>query len=145
MIMVLFSYEKTVESFKFFPTYCITFDVIQYFLSLYLLYLFTYIGPGEAYMDIGDCSYICQYCGAHFWFDERRNDKKPQVFFSCCQGWKVKLPLIQQTPEILNSLLDYNGGPLSKFFRKNIRAFNSMFAFTSFAVTKTRNNAQVSG
>ena len=79
--MVPFSYEKTMELFKFFAAYCITLDVIQYFLSLHLLHLFTYKGFSEAYMDIGDCSYIRQYYGAQFWFDERRNDKKPPVFF----------------------------------------------------------------
>ena len=50
----------------------------------------------------------------------------------CCKDGKVKLPLIEETPEILNSLLDYNGGSLSIFFQKDIRTFNSMFAFTSF-------------
>ena len=45
---------------------------------------------------------------------------------------KIQLPLIQETPLKLNSLVDYHGGPLSTYFRENIYAFNSMFAFTSF-------------
>ena len=84
------------------------------------------------YIDLGDWSYTYDYCDALFWFNEKRQNMKPLKFFLCCRDGKVKLPIIQKTPKILNSLLDYNGGALSTFFRKNIRTFNSMFAFTSF-------------
>ena len=42
------------------------------------------------------------------------------------------IPLTKKTPTILDELLNYYGGPLSANFRKNIRVYNSMFAFTSF-------------
>ena len=42
--------------------------------------------------------------------------------------------LKKKTPPILDELLDYCGGSLSVNFRKNIRIYNSMFAFTSFEV-----------
>ena len=64
--------------------------------------------------------------------NETRENKNPPKYFLCCGDGKIKLPTILETPEVLNSLLNYNGGSLSTFFRKNIRTFNSMFAFTSF-------------
>jgi hypothetical protein len=38
---------------------------------------------------------------------------------------------MQPTPPILDFLLDPSNGSASKKFRDNIRAYNSMFAFTS--------------
>ena len=49
--------------------------------------------------------------------------KKQPRFNSCCQNGKIQLSLIQQTPKILNSLLDYHGGPISTFFRKKYSYF----------------------
>ena len=57
--------------------------------------------------------------------------KKPK-FTLCCKNGKIKLPLPKQIPHVLDKLLDYYGGPEIKYYRKNIRKFNSMFAFTSF-------------
>ncbi|XP_020082082.1 uncharacterized protein LOC109705725 [Ananas comosus] len=42
------------------------------------------------------------------------------------------LPLLQSTPELLDTLLDYGVSGKAKHFRKNIRTYNSMFALTSF-------------
>lgn len=44
----------------------------------------------------------------------------------CCQEGKVKLPLQKEPPQFLKSLHQENPR-----FRDNIRAYNSMFAFTS--------------
>jgi hypothetical protein len=41
------------------------------------------------------------------------------------------LPAPQETPNYLDNLLNPNNGSLSKKFRREIRAYNSMFAFTS--------------
>ena len=84
------------------------------------------------YLDLGDCTYKCQYCGAFFWFNERCNESKPLKYNLCCKNGKIKLPLLKETPAVLNNLLSYYGGPESTYYRKNIRIFNSMLAFTSF-------------
>ena len=84
------------------------------------------------YLDLGDCTYICKYCGAFFWFNERANETKPLKFNLCCKNGKIQLPLLKETPHVLDNLLDYYGGLESTYYRKNIRTINSMLAFTSF-------------
>ena len=86
------------------------------------------------YINLEDCSCTCEYCGALFWLNERYRNKNTPKFFLCYKNGEIQLPLIQQSPEALNTLLNYHGGPLSTFFRKNIWTFNLMFAFTSFRV-----------
>ncbi|XP_073265278.1 uncharacterized protein [Populus alba] len=44
---------------------------------------------------------------------------------------QVVLPAPQETPNYLDNLLNPNNGSSSKKFRREIRAYNSMFAFTS--------------
>ncbi|XP_073266985.1 uncharacterized protein [Populus alba] len=46
-------------------------------------------------------------------------------------GTLVVLPAPQETPSYLDNLLNPNNGSSSKKFRREIRAYNSMFAFTS--------------
>lgn len=83
---------------------------------------------------LGSQEYECQSCGALLWYSERiyksRNDAVPK-FSLCCQEGKVYLPLLQNAPDFLYSLLDYRGSSTSANFRQNIRAYNSIFAFTS--------------
>ncbi|XP_074291065.1 uncharacterized protein LOC141617824 [Silene latifolia] len=61
--------------------------------------------------------------------DKRRGTRSPK-FSPCCSDGKVELPFLQQPSELLKSLLT---GQLrfSKHYRENIRAYNSMFSFTS--------------
>nr|CAD1832249.1 unnamed protein product [Ananas comosus var. bracteatus] len=77
---------------------------------------------------------MSQYCGALFWYAERiakyRNGKKP-IFSMCCQEGKITLELLHPPPQFLANLLQYKGSQESVNFRKNIRTYNSMFAFTS--------------
>lgn len=83
---------------------------------------------------LGSPEYKCQSCGALLWYSERiyksKNDALPK-FSLCCQEGKVSLPLLQHPPDFLHSLLDYKGSTTSTSFRQNIRAYNSIFAFTS--------------
>ncbi|XP_057421492.1 uncharacterized protein LOC130715411 [Lotus japonicus] len=85
-------------------------------------------------MDIGCPNITCEDCGSFMWYEERvdkpHRPKKPK-FSICCQRGKVQLPLLLEPPEILQTLLSYEGGRRSAKFREKIRAFNSMFAFTS--------------
>ncbi|CAN0881721.1 hypothetical protein LINGRAHAP2_LOCUS14393 [Linum grandiflorum] len=54
------------------------------------------------------------------------------MYSLCCQQGKVDLPLLGPTPPLLDALLDINGGPVSRHFRKHIRSYNAAFSWTSF-------------
>ncbi|KAJ6987449.1 hypothetical protein NC653_020644 [Populus alba x Populus x berolinensis] len=85
------------------------------------------------YIDFGDKTYKCNHCNALFWLQERlaRSAKTNPCFTLCCNNGKVVLPAPQETPNYLDNLLNPNNGSSSKKFRREIRAYNSMFAFTS--------------
>jgi hypothetical protein len=70
---------------------------------------------------------------AFFGLDEKlsRSIKTNPQFSLCCLGGKIRLPRPLSTPHVLDELLDPAFGEASKKFRTNIRAYNSMFAFTS--------------
>lgn len=55
---------------------------------------------------------------------------RPKFSFCCMEG-HVRLPLMSQPPPYLKYLLSTDSGQLGISFRKNIRVYNSMFAFTS--------------
>lgn len=81
------------------------------------------------YDDCGDCSLICQFCGALFWYAERvlaTSTVNQPCYNHCCKSGAVILPFPVTPPHVLTSL--YN----VPTFRQNIRAYNSMFAMTSF-------------
>ncbi|XP_048622867.1 uncharacterized protein LOC106448487 [Brassica napus] len=87
----------------------------------------------DAYIDEGDATYTCSYCGAIMWFGERLNRrlKTPNPKFSlCCMQGQVQLPLLKQPPEVLKNLL-IGDDKLSKHFQRNTRAYNMVFSFTS--------------
>lgn len=85
------------------------------------------------YWDIGDADHKCEYCGAFFWFDERLKSyykpRRPKYSLCCMQG-KIKLPRMKKPPQVFYDLLR-GDTPKSNHFIKNIRSYNSMFAFTS--------------
>ncbi|XP_028951441.1 uncharacterized protein [Malus domestica] len=95
-------------------------------------------GNVQKYVDLGDKNYKCIYCGAYFWIKEslKQKSKNNEPLYSlCCQQGKVKLPRPLPTPHFLENLLDPTKGQKSLLFRENIRAYNSMFAFTSLGAT----------
>ena len=102
--------------------------------SFFFFHIFYDLDLNNEYIDIGDCNCICQYCGVLFWKYEQIRNTNPPKYLLCCQNGKVSIPLTKKSPTILTQLLDYYGGSLSSNFRKNIRTYNSMFAFTSFEV-----------
>ena len=71
---------------------------------------------------IGAMDVRCQYCGALRFEREQLN---------CCHNGKVSLPPLQEYPEILR-LLFYADNAEGSNFRRNIRNYNSAFAFASF-------------
>lgn len=52
-------------------------------------------------------------------------------FSLCCSEGKMQLPPLRIPPEPLKTLFDRNAGKKSLEFLKNIRKYNSMFAFAS--------------
>ena len=90
------------------------------------------LGQNDGYIDFGECSYVCAYCGALFWHEECAKNSSKLKYNLCCQGGKISLPLPKQTPPFLDKLFDYKGGVKTSKFRENIRAYNFMFSFTSF-------------
>lgn len=67
------------------------------------------------------------------WYNERINKRRvsvPPKFSICCMHGKIELPAPPMLPQALLDLL-FGDDDLSKKFRENIGAYNSMFAFTS--------------
>ncbi|RLN98413.1 hypothetical protein BBJ28_00021640 [Nothophytophthora sp. Chile5] len=65
----------------------------------------------------------CGLCGACKWPGESP--------IACCIGGKVKLPPLQRAPGVLRDLYE------DDVFRKNIRAYNQVFAFTSVGASRS--------
>ncbi|GKA33514.1 DNA helicase, partial [Tanacetum coccineum] len=82
-----------------------------------------------AYTDLGDCDQQCHHCGATFWFWERlkghSNYRRPECHL-CCGGGRIYMEPNPDPPEYIKDLLQ------NKHFMENIRAYNQMFAMTSF-------------
>jgi hypothetical protein len=83
--------------------------------------------------NVGEPTFKCRYCNALLWYEERlgpnKRTKNPS-FGICCKNGKIDLPESQEPPVFLEQLLN-GDDQRSKNFRKNIRSYNSMFAFTS--------------
>uniref|UniRef100_A0A6N2KNL2 Helitron helicase-like domain-containing protein n=1 Tax=Salix viminalis TaxID=40686 RepID=A0A6N2KNL2_SALVM len=117
-----------------------TFYLCTYIFSIYLLPHFTHFSyPGTLleYIDFGDKTFKCCHCKALFWLNERltQSTQSNPRFYLCCLSGKSKLPQPLPTPQLLDNLLNNIFGQKCKKFRANIRAYNSMFAFTSMGAT----------
>jgi hypothetical protein len=85
-------------------------------------------------IDFGDPSYICSDCGAQMWYEER-SDKCDNTtlnlkFSLCCLKGIVELPYEIRPSNLLINLMNGQDSR-SKHYKENIRAYNSMFCFTS--------------
>ena len=78
--------------------------------------------------------HTCQYCGAILCYEERckRTTKAlhPTFMFCCMQG-RVRILLLKEPPPFLKCILGPDSGEKGAKFKKDIRAYNSMFAFSS--------------
>ncbi|KAM3034710.1 hypothetical protein ACUV84_028545 [Puccinellia chinampoensis] len=83
--------------------------------------------------NFGGPTCICQHCHALMWHGERLQSSRSTMpsFGICCKRGEVTLPPLKEPPQYLMSLLTRDGGKRSANYRKNIRSYNSMFAFTS--------------
>lgn len=96
--------------------------------------VFKLTGHAATYMDLGHPDYVCQKCDSIMWYDERADKShRPRIpkYSLCCQQGRVSLEKLKQPPELLKQLFNYRGGRCSNKFREKIRAYNSIFAFTS--------------
>ncbi|KAD4981775.1 hypothetical protein E3N88_18446 [Mikania micrantha] len=64
------------------------------------------------YLDHGDCSNVCEYCSAFFWFDERlvctSGNQRPR-YNHCCKGGRVALPYPRTPPLVLAFVYGHGG------------------------------------
>lgn len=84
------------------------------------------------YVSLGSPDAICSKCNARLWKEERTNKNVTRgapIFSICCRKGDVKLPPTPKTPDYLMSL--YNRMDTAAEFRRSIRLYNAMFAFTS--------------
>ena len=80
-------------------------------------------------LNIGKMDVVCVNCGARHWKGERsRSSGRP--FNKCCLNGKVKVDLLQEPPAFLKDLFDAEDDRGKKFV-KDIRSYNSAFAFSS--------------
>ncbi|CAI9300097.1 unnamed protein product [Lactuca saligna] len=81
------------------------------------------------YVDFSDCDCVCEYCGAYFWFEERSlklSTTHHPRYGHCCKSGDVILPYPSSFPP------EYVALSHSDRFLRDIRAYNNMFAMTSF-------------
>nr|GEX93096.1 helitron helicase-like domain-containing protein [Tanacetum cinerariifolium] len=81
------------------------------------------------YNDLGDCDCRCRYCRASFWYVERlkgHSHNRTPEYSLCCGGGRIQMQRPREPPEYIKSLFE------NKHFMENIRAYNQMFAMTSF-------------
>nr|GEU85361.1 DNA helicase [Tanacetum cinerariifolium] len=86
-------------------------------------------GVTGSYIDIGDYEWVCEYCCATFWYGERvkrdSNFLRP-YYHRGCGGRKVVCKWRHEPPADIKEVFK------NKVFQENIRAYNQMFAMTSF-------------
>jgi hypothetical protein len=102
--------------------------------------------PIETYKDrsyYGGPSDECPHCGAVFWFQERVKSlsvvsQRRLVYNLCCRGGKIVLEPYRCPPSPLCDLLRFDGDSRARRFLRQIRSYNSLFAFTSLGAVVDR-------
>ncbi|XP_057418466.1 uncharacterized protein LOC130712665 [Lotus japonicus] len=82
---------------------------------------------------LGDASYVCSNCQSIMWYEERvvkSDHSKIPKFNICCMKGKITLPFLRKPPQLLYNLMNEIDDRY-KNFKENIRAYNSLFSFTS--------------
>ena len=95
-------------------------------------FVYLLAGPPLEYKRFGRCDRVCQHCQALFWMEERRSGMPASAvpqYQRCCSGGRVVLPSYGQYPAHIVELYS------DRHFMENIRAYNQMFAMTSFGAT----------
>ena len=84
------------------------------------------------YKRFGACDQICAYCHAFFWREEQKSKAHASAvlqYQKCCAGGRAVLRTYGVYPAYITDLY------LDRHFMENIRAYNQMFAMTSFGAT----------
>lgn len=76
--------------------------------------------------NIGNMNVECPYCGALFF----KKKHTQQSFNKCCNNGKINLKKLEDPPDYLKKLYEYNDEKSKEFFQ-NIRKLNSAFSFVS--------------
>ncbi|ONM11519.1 putative replication protein [Zea mays] len=100
----------------------------------------------ETYKDrsyYGGPSDECPHCGAVFWFQERVKSvsavvQRRLVYNLCCRGGKIVLEPYKCPLAPLCDLLRFDGDSRARRFLRQIRSYNSLFAFTSLGAVVDR-------
>nr|GEU77111.1 DNA helicase [Tanacetum cinerariifolium] len=86
-------------------------------------------GTSYTYSDLGDCDCRCRYCRVSFWYVERlkgHSHNWTPEYNLCYGGGRIQMQRPREPPKYIKSLFE------NKHFMENIRAYNQMFAMTSF-------------
>lgn len=96
------------------------------------IYIYLCAESTPSYEDLGDCDQRCRHCGAAFWYEERvkrsSTNARTEYHLFCGDG-KFVMDQEPDPPEYIKHLLS------NRNFMDNIRAYNQMFAITSFGET----------
>ena len=86
----------------------------------------------ECFLDIGEMNSECSKCGALHYIDERllKSTASDAEFSICCSDRQKELPLLEEPPLLIKTLLT-SSTRISKHFRDNIRAYNSVLSMAS--------------
>ncbi|GJV01310.1 hypothetical protein Tco_1334879 [Tanacetum coccineum] len=82
-----------------------------------------------SYMDLDDCDQQCRHYGCLFWYNERLKGAhytREAEYHLCCGGGQIYMPPTPDPPAFIQQLFKNNQ------FMEHIRAYNQMFAMTSF-------------
>ena len=81
---------------------------------------------------LGSFTYLCWHCHAFHWLAEKRScsSRDDPEYADCCSGGEVTIPYLDHLPTQFCHFLD-GLDRRSREFRKNIRQYNKVFAFTS--------------
>ena len=83
-------------------------------------------------MNLGLPEYHCGCCGSLFWSKEHMQKSQNtlrQIFSLCCHEERVDLPLFKETSAFYILCYQVEEEELALKFQKNIRVYNSIFAF----------------
>ena len=83
--------------------------------------------------ELGRMDQICIYCNAKFWINEKDQNSSLAFpsFAVCCAGGKINLSPLLKPPSYLLYLYTSSNSDATTF-RKNIRGYNNLLAYTSF-------------
>ncbi|GJS36348.1 DNA helicase [Tanacetum coccineum] len=91
--------------------------------------LYCYMANVVVQLSLLDSDQRCRHCGSSFWYGEclkgHSHNQRPE-YHLCCRRGSIYMQPPREPPKYIKSLFG------NKHFMENIRAYNQMFAMTSF-------------